>query len=201
MVIIISPSTVRLLKLRRCIPNVQSGMETFVGCQRGSVASATEEECQVVAYESCGRAGSSAAANPIKPEPSDEGCEMGLDPHTEDRTSPEEGDGMDGGAASRERGASSTSGESGGKRAKCEHGRDKYRCKECGGSGFCPHGRQKRQCKECGGSAICPHWRIKSTCKDCQTSVRNTRTVDARIANGITGEARIKDAVAKADKA
>jgi hypothetical protein len=68
-------------------------MDTFVGCQRGNVASAIEEECRVVAYESHGRASSSAAANPIKPEPSDEACDLeirrdprGLDPHTEDRT-------------------------------------------------------------------------------------------------------------------
>jgi hypothetical protein len=142
-------------------------METFVGCQRGSVASATEEECRVVAYESCGRAGSSAAANPIKPEPSDEGCEMGLDPHTEDRTSPEEGDGMDGGAASLKRGAPATSDMSGRKRRNCVHGREKHRCKECGGSGICPHARQKRHCKECGGSGICPHGRQKRRCKEC----------------------------------
>ena len=31
----------------------------------------------------------------------------------------------------------------------CEHGRQKSRCKECGGSGLCEHGRQKSQCKEC----------------------------------------------------
>jgi hypothetical protein len=288
-------------------------METFVGCQRASVASAIEEECRVVAYESCGRASSSAAANPIKPEPSDEGCDpwagfgscrmrpngigriltdtipmphvqyppqqsaapgqvrpqgyplqyheyaapgpyapgpdapphqgtapgslrgcapfpgviqpsfyampgypaqyahsnrpspvpssthhqlqipvslyrhstgnngedgdrdepeirrgpTGLDPHTEDRALPEEADGMDGGAASRKRGAPATSDGSGRKRAKCEHGRRKDRCTECGGSQICAHARDKRTCKECGGSAICPHGRQKSRCKEC----------------------------------
>ncbi len=165
-------------------------METFVGCQRGGVASAIEEGCWVVAYESCGRASSSAAANPIKPEPSNGACDpeirrgpRGLNPHTDDRTLPEEGDGMDEGTASRKRGAPSTSHGSGRKQAKCEHGRQRSRCTDCGGSGICPHGREKRQCKacggsgiyphgknkckECGGSAICPHWRIKSTCKEC----------------------------------
>ena len=62
---------------------------------------------------------------------------------------------MAGEAASRKRGAPPTSDGSGRKRAKCEHGREKHRCKDCGGSGICPHGREKRRCKECGGSAIC----------------------------------------------
>ena len=34
---------------------------------------------------------------------------------------------------------------------KCEHGRRRSVCKECGGSGICEHGRQRSQCKECGG--------------------------------------------------
>ena len=49
----------------------------------------------------------------------------------------------------------------------CEHGRQKYQCKECGGSGICEHGRQKNQCKECGGSAICEHGGHKYQCKKC----------------------------------
>jgi hypothetical protein len=84
----------------------------------------------------------------------------------EDR--PEDPGDMDGGAASRKRGAPPTSDGSGRKRArKCEHGREKTACKECGGSGICPHGREKRRCKECGGSGICLHGRIKSQCKEC----------------------------------
>ena len=50
---------------------------------------------------------------------------------------------------------------------RCEHGRVKHTCKECGGSGICKHGRQKSSCKECGGSGICEHGRQKSTCKEC----------------------------------
>ena len=50
---------------------------------------------------------------------------------------------------------------------RCEHGREKFRCKECGGSAICEHGRQKRSCKECGGSGICEHGRRKSQCKEC----------------------------------
>ena len=49
----------------------------------------------------------------------------------------------------------------------CQHCRNKYRCKECGGSQICPHGRRKYPCKDCGGSQICQHGGIKSQCKDC----------------------------------
>ena len=50
---------------------------------------------------------------------------------------------------------------------KCEHGKQKSKCKDCGGSQICPHNRIKSTCKDCGGSQICPHNRIKSTCKEC----------------------------------
>ena len=50
---------------------------------------------------------------------------------------------------------------------KCEHGRNRYNCKECGGGSICEHGRIRSQCKECGGSAICEHGRVRSTCKEC----------------------------------
>jgi predicted GIY-YIG superfamily endonuclease len=49
----------------------------------------------------------------------------------------------------------------------CDHGRQRYSCKECGGSGICDHGRQKNMCKECDGASICDHGRIRSQCKDC----------------------------------
>jgi hypothetical protein len=51
--------------------------------------------------------------------------------------------------------------------SKCEHGKRKSRCKECGGASICDHGRIKSTCKECGGSSICEHGRIKSQCKYC----------------------------------
>ena len=50
---------------------------------------------------------------------------------------------------------------------KCEHGKLKSICKECGGSQICEHGKQKKQCKECGGSQICEHEKFKSICKEC----------------------------------
>ena len=49
----------------------------------------------------------------------------------------------------------------------CQHGRQKARCKSCGGASICEHGRRKSHCKPCGGSAICEHGRQKSHCKPC----------------------------------
>ena len=50
----------------------------------------------------------------------------------------------------------------------CEHGRERRRCKECGGSGICEHGRIRSKCKECGGGSFCEHGRQRSKCKDCR---------------------------------
>ena len=41
-------------------------------------------------------------------------------------------------------------------RKKCEHGRERSRCKECGGSSICEHGRRRGRCKECGPQAVRP---------------------------------------------
>ena len=49
----------------------------------------------------------------------------------------------------------------------CEHGRERSKCKECGGASICEHGRQRSQCKECGGPGICEHGRRRSQCKEC----------------------------------
>ena len=50
----------------------------------------------------------------------------------------------------------------------CEHGRLRYYCKECGGSQICEHGRQRSHCKECGGASICEHGRQRHQCKECK---------------------------------
>ena len=52
-------------------------------------------------------------------------------------------------------------------RKKCEHGRERSRCKECGGSSICEHGRRRSNCKDCGGGGICEHGRRRTLCKDC----------------------------------
>ena len=41
----------------------------------------------------------------------------------------------------------------------CPHGKQRSKCKECGGVSICEHGRRRSQCKECGGSGICEHGR------------------------------------------
>jgi hypothetical protein len=53
---------------------------------------------------------------------------------------------------------------------KCEHGKNKYFCKECGGSQICIHSKNKAKCKECGGSQIYIHNKQKTTCKECKGS-------------------------------
>ena len=50
---------------------------------------------------------------------------------------------------------------------KCIHGRQKTRCRECGGSAFCIHEKYKSRCRECGGSQICIHDKHKSSCREC----------------------------------
>ena len=32
----------------------------------------------------------------------------------------------------------------------------------------CEHGREKSKCKDCGGSSICKHEKIRSRCKECK---------------------------------
>eukprot|EP00960_Hanusia_phi_P065973 766271-Hanusia_phi.AAC.6 len=49
----------------------------------------------------------------------------------------------------------------------CEHGSKKSECKECKKKKLCPHGKPKPRCKECGGSELCVHGRQKSGCRDC----------------------------------
>ena len=44
----------------------------------------------------------------------------------------------------------------------CEHGRQRYRCKDCGGKGICEHGRDRYYCKDCGGKGICEHGQVRN---------------------------------------
>ena len=50
---------------------------------------------------------------------------------------------------------------------KCEHGKEKRHCRECGGSSYCEHNVRKGRCKECGGSSLCEHKLEKSSCVKC----------------------------------
>ncbi len=51
-------------------------------------------------------------------------------------------------------------------RKRCQHGKNKYFCKEWG-SASCIHGRKKYTYKACGGRGLCPHGKVKSLCKPC----------------------------------
>ena len=50
---------------------------------------------------------------------------------------------------------------------KCEHGRRRGSCKDCGGGSFCEHGRRRSTCKDCGGGGICEHERHRGYRKEC----------------------------------
>ena len=54
--------------------------------------------------------------------------------------------------------------------SKCEHGRQKCRCRECCGVSFCEHGKLRIKCEECGGSQICEHGKVKQQCQKCKGS-------------------------------
>jgi len=73
--------------------------------------------------------------------------------------------------------------------SKCEHGKRKSYCKECGGSQICEHERIKSSCKECGGSQICKHGRQKIFCKECcgsQICEHGKRKTECKDCGGIS---------------
>jgi hypothetical protein len=53
---------------------------------------------------------------------------------------------------------------------KCEHNRQKSKCKTCGGGSICEHNRIKSECKPCCSVSICEHNRVKRQCKYCKGS-------------------------------
>jgi hypothetical protein len=55
-------------------------------------------------------------------------------------------------------------------KAKCEHGRQRNQCRDCGGGSICTHDRLRSQCRDCGGCSICEHGRRRAYCKDCKGS-------------------------------
>jgi hypothetical protein len=50
------------------------------------------------------------------------------------------------------------------------HGRRKAFCVDCGGSALCCHGKPKRTCVKCGGSGICLHGKKRNICIECDGS-------------------------------
>ena len=69
---------------------------------------------------------------------------------------------------------------------KCEHNRQKSKCKECGGGSICEHNRQKYGCKECQGKGICEHNIYRSTCKKCNCLGHLSMIVNRRISKSLT---------------
>ena len=53
---------------------------------------------------------------------------------------------------------------------KCEHGKRKTRCVECGGSEICIHNKRRSRCVDCGGGEICEHKIIRANCINCKGS-------------------------------
>jgi hypothetical protein len=56
---------------------------------------------------------------------------------------------------------------------RCEHGRERHRCKDCkalgaGGTSICEHNRRRDRCSECSGSQICEHSRQRGRCSVCK---------------------------------
>ena len=70
----------------------------------------------------------------------------------------------------------------------CEHGRERSRCKECGGVGVCEHGRRRSFCKDCGGMGLCEHGRRRGRTARTAAARRSASTrsgvIPARTASG-----------------
>ena len=79
---------------------------------------------------------------------------------------------MHSGGAGSSRAAEEQSGEGSSKRAAPDGGEEGRSggCKRArlGQSKKCEHNRQRSKCKECGGGSICQHIRIRSQCRTCK---------------------------------
>ena len=92
----------------------------------------------------------------------------------------------------------------------CKHGREAFRCIECGGSGlckkhkiridrcrecggtaFCKHDRRFTDCAKCGGSQICEHDIFKKSCRKCDLEsylYNNSKTRISMAFKGVLGK-------------
>ena len=52
----------------------------------------------------------------------------------------------------------------------------------------CEHGRQRHRCKECGGGSICQHRRVRSVCKECRTTAPRTKASICNKPNAVVKE-------------
>ncbi len=49
----------------------------------------------------------------------------------------------------------------------CQHGKQQYVCRDCGGKGICIHNIVKQSCNECTPNRICEHGKNRYYCIDC----------------------------------
>ena len=59
---------------------------------------------------------------------------------------------------------------------RCEHGRRRYDCKECGGAGICEHNRIRSKCKTCRGKAKPKATNMKNSKKTTNQSATQAKT-------------------------
>ena len=70
---------------------------------------------------------------------------------------------------------------------KCEHGKRKCRCVECGGGSICEHNKIKSRCNRCDGNDICEHKKRKNICIDCngsQLCIHTKQKIQCKECNG-----------------
>ena len=51
--------------------------------------------------------------------------------------------------------------------SKCEHKKDKTRCRECGGGSICEHNKRRSRCGFCRGGQVCEHNKRREQCGKC----------------------------------
>jgi hypothetical protein len=73
-------------------------------------------------------------------------------------------------------------------RKRCGHGRERIRCRDCGGAGICEHGRQRPSCHDCGGVSICEHGRQRAHCRVCDIAGVIAGNVSSRMWTVLGGE-------------
>jgi len=63
----------------------------------------------------------------------------------------------------------------------CEHGKRKYRCRECKGVGICYHDRRRYRCRFCRGASICDHNKERARCRECNPGGHLHSVVSSRV--------------------
>ena len=56
----------------------------------------------------------------------------------------------------------------------CPHGKEKSKCRDCGGVSFCEHDRRRTICRDCGGGSVCEHNKERNKCKLCSDPLKIT---------------------------